>query len=104
MRVLGLRPAMQTCTRDPVFVDYKKFTFVLDILNSTQFWKCLFGLIQVCYPVFWILCIEHMMIGGMDKLYYYVRQMDRLLEPAMQNVVKLFSDPMMPRMELSKIK
>jgi hypothetical protein len=45
-----------------------------------------------------------MMIGGMDKLYYYVRQMDRLLEPAMQNVVKLFSDPMMPRMELSKIK
>jgi hypothetical protein len=88
----------------PVFVDYKKLTFVLDILNSTQFWKCLFGLIQACYPVLWILRIADMMIGRMDKLYYYVRQMDRLLEPAMQNVVKLFSDPMMPCMDLSKIK
>ena len=44
------------------------------------------------------------MIGEMDKLYYYMRQTDGLLEPAMKNVMKLWSDESMPRMELSKLK
>ena len=45
-----------------------------------------------------------MIIGRMDKKYYYVQRTDRLLEPAMQNVLKPFSDPMMPHMELSQFK
>ena len=44
------------------------------------------------------------MVGGMDKLYYYVQQTNRLLEPGMKNVMKMFQDSKMPRMELSKLK
>ena len=39
----------------------------------------------------------------MEKLYYYVRQTDRLLEPGMENVMKMFLDSKMPHMELSKL-
>ena len=38
------------------------------------------------------------------KLYYYVRQTNRLLESGMGNVMKMFLDSKMPHMELSKLK
>ena len=104
LRVLCLQAALQACTRDQVFVEYKKFIFIVDILNNNQFWKTLFALIQACYPIYRILRIADTMIGGMDKLYYYVRQADRLLEPQMENVMKHFHDPTMPNMELSQLK
>ena len=40
----------------------------------------------------------------MDKLYYYVQQTNRLLEPGMENAMEMFQDSKMPRMELSKLK
>ena len=40
----------------------------------------------------------------MDKLYYYVQQTNRLLEPSMKNVMKMFQDSKMPHMELSTLK
>jgi hypothetical protein len=45
-----------------------------------------------------------MKVGGMDKLYYYVMQTDRLLKPALENVMKLWKDPKMPTMELHFMK
>jgi hypothetical protein len=104
LRVFRLKATLQACTRDPVFVDYKKFGFLADIFNSTQFWKCLFAIIQALYPVYRILRIADTMVGGMDKLYYYVTQTDRLLEPGMKNVMRMFYDSKMPHMELSKLK
>ena len=104
MRVLRLKVALQTRTRDQVFVEYNKFLFIVDILNNNQFWKTLFALIQACYPIYRILRISDTMIGGMDKLYYYVRQADRLLEPQMEKVMKHFHEPSMPNMGLSQLK
>ena len=34
LRVLRLQAALQACTRDQVFVEYKKFLFIVDILNN----------------------------------------------------------------------
>ena len=70
-----------------MFVDYKKFRVVIDIINSSAYLVCLFAIIQACYPIFRILRIADTMIGGMDKLYYYMRQTDSFLEPAMKNVI-----------------
>lgn len=104
LRVFRLKTTLQACTRDPVFVDYKKFGFLADIFNSTQFWKCLFAIIQAIYPVYRILRIADTMVGGMDKLYYYVQQADRLLAPGIEHVMSMFEDSKMPHMELSKLK
>ena len=86
LRVLRLKTALQATTRDQVFVDYKKFGFVTDILNSTAYRDSLFTIIQACYPMFRILRIADTMIGGVNMLYYCVRQTDCSLEPAMENV------------------
>ena len=51
-----------------------------------------------------ILQIADTMVGGMEKLYYYVRQTNRLLEPGMEGVLKMILDSKMPHMELSKLK
>ena len=40
----------------------------------------------------------------MDKLYYYVQQTNRLLEPGMKNAMKMFQDSKMPHMEPVQIK
>jgi hypothetical protein len=45
-----------------------------------------------------------MKIGGMDKLYFYVSQTDRLLQPALENVVKRWTDPRMPVMDIAELK
>ena len=104
--VFCLKTTLQACIRDRVFVYYNKNGFLADIFNCIQFWKCLFAIIQALYPVYRILWIADMMVGGsgMDKLYYYVRQTNRLLEPGMENVMTMFLDSKMPNMELSKLK
>jgi len=104
LHVFRLKTTLQACTRDRVFVDYKKISFLADIFNCTQFWKCLFAIIQALYSVYRILWIADKLVGGMGKLYYYVRQTNRLLEPGMGNVMKMFLDSKMPHMELSKLK
>ena len=104
MRVLRLKSALQATTRDPVFVGYKRFQFVVNILNCDEFWSCLYAVIQSCYPIFRILRLADMKIGGMDKLYFYVSQTDRLLKPALENVVKRWTDPRMPVMDIAQLK
>ncbi len=73
-----------------------------NILNSDDFWNLLFAIIQACYPVFHILRLADMKIGGMGKLYYYVCQTDMLLEPEMLNVMNLWNDPMAPKILLER--
>ena len=105
MRVSRLKTALQATTRDPVFVGYRRFQFVVNILNCDAFWSCLYAIIQTCNPIFCILRLADMKIGGMDKLYYYITQTDRLLfKPALENVVKRWTDPQMPVMDINALK
>jgi hypothetical protein len=104
LRVLRLKEALQATSRDKVFVDYKRFSFVCTVLNNDAFWDCLFAIIQALYPIFRILRLADMKVGGMDKLYYYVMQTDRLLKPGLENVMKLWNEPKMPTMELHFMK
>ena len=103
-RVIRLKEALQATSRDKGFVNYKCFSFDSTILNNDASWDCLFVIAQALYPIFLILRLADMKVGGMDKLYYYVMQTDRLLKPALENVMKLWKDPKMPAMELHFMK
>lgn len=48
LRVLCLKTALQAITQNSLFVDYKKFGFVIDIINSSMYQNCLFAIIQAC--------------------------------------------------------
>ena len=104
MCVLQLKEALQATTRDKVFVDYKRFGFVAEIINNEKTFECLFAIVQVLYPIFRILRLADMKIGGADKLYYYVRQTNRLLDPALKNMVEHWNDAKMPKMDFNRLK
>ena len=101
LRVFRLKDAIQQATRDKVFVDYKRFSFVIKIVNCEEFWDTLFAMIQAIYPIYCILRLSDMKLGGMDKMKYYVCQTDRLLEDGMRNLMKKWSHPRMPTMDFS---
>jgi len=65
---------------------------------------CFFALIQLHYPMYQILHLANIRLIGIDKLYYYVCQADRLLNKAMKNVMEWWNCPRMPDMKLSKCK
>ena len=73
-------------------------------MSSEEFWNWHFAIIEACYPVFHILRLADMKIGGMDKLYFYIRLKDRVLQPAMENVIAFWKSQRMPTMDMSKIK
>ena len=50
--VFCLKDAIQQATRDKVFVDYKRFAFVIKIVNCEEFWDTLFAMIQAIYPIY----------------------------------------------------
>ena len=79
LRVYRLKDAVQMATRDRVFIGYKRFQFVTKLVNSEELWDTLFAIIQACYPIYRILHLTDMGVGGMDKICYFVRQADRML-------------------------
>ena len=97
-------PSVPTCLSSEgcnSFVDYKRFSFVIKIVNCDEFWDTLFAMIQAIYPIYCILRLSDMKLGGMDKMKYYVCQTDRLLEDGMRNLMKKWSHPRMPTMDFS---
>jgi len=65
-------------------------------------WDTLFALIQACYPIYRILHLTDMRVGGIDKICFFVRQADRLLKQSMENAMERWHHPLMPMMELTK--
>ena len=100
IRVLRLKDALLSTVNNVVFKDWNRFTFVSKIIGYDEFWQLLFAMIQALYPIYRILRLADMKIGGMDKLKFYVLQTDRLLDAGVENVVKKWNDPRMPSMEL----
>ena len=93
LRVFHMKDAIQQATRDKVFVGYKRFAFVIKIVNCKEFWDTLFSMIEAIYPIHRILHLSDMKLGGMDKMKCYVCQTDQLLEDGMRNLMKKWSDP-----------
>jgi len=80
------------CVQSGVFLD--KFS------TRTQR-TCETKMIQAIHPIYCILHLSDMKLGGMDKMKYYVSQTDGLLEDGMRILMKKWSDPRMPTMDFS---
>ena len=58
-----------------VFIECKKFLFVGQIVKHDGFWDLLLAICQLWYPLFRLLRLADMR-GGIDKVKYYVCQVD----------------------------
>lgn len=60
----------------------------------------LFAVCQCWYPLFRLLRLSDLAIGGIDKVKYYVCQIDRLLDAGLSNVLAKWRMPDCPTLKL----
>ena len=55
-------------TMSKVFVEEKKFHFIREVVRHEGFWDMLFAIYQCWYPLFRLLRLSDLAIGGIDKV------------------------------------
>jgi hypothetical protein len=81
LRLLRLRDILRATIASKEFKDIwaKCFQREVIVLENNEFWKNLFSLCRSLYAPMHILRLAHQKTPAMDKLHYYVCQMDELL-------------------------
>ena len=87
LRVLRLNDTIMEATMSTVFVEEKKFHFIREVVCHEGFWDLLFAICQCWYPLFHLLRLSDLALGGIEKVKYYVCQIDRLLDSGLSNVL-----------------
>jgi hypothetical protein len=95
LRILRLKDTIMESVMSKVFIECKKFHFIGQIVKHDGFWDLLLAICQLWYPLFRLLRLADMR-GGIDKVKYYVCQVDLLMESGLQNVMKKWSAPTCP--------
>ena len=95
LRILRLKDTIMESVMSKFFIECKKFHFIGQIVKHDGFWDLLLAICQLWYPLFRLLRLADMR-GGIDKVKYYVCQVDLLMESGLQNVMKKWSAPTCP--------
>jgi hypothetical protein len=80
LRLLRLKPALQSTITSPEFKALKEFESVSGVLMQEVFWKYLLVMCRALYAPMRVLRLADQKTASMDKLYYYVLQSDRMLQ------------------------
>jgi hypothetical protein len=78
-RLLRLRDALKSIINFKEFMNLNNFKPETFVLNNDNFWLYLFVMCHALYAPMCVLHIADQQVPGMEKLYYYVLQTDRLL-------------------------
>ena len=100
LRVLQLKDTIMEATMSKVFVEEKKFHFIREVVRHQGFWDLLFAICQCWYPLFRLLRLSDLALGGIEKVKYYVCQIDRLLDSGISNVLAKWQMPDCPSLKL----
>ncbi len=87
-------------TTSKVFVEERKFHFIREVVCHEGFWDLLFAICQCWHPLFCLLRLSDLAIGGIDNVKYYVCQIDRLLDSGLNNVLAKWQMPDRPMLKL----
>ena len=78
LRVLRLRQALQSTVTSPEFVQLNAFKDLAKVILDEDVWVWMFLLARAVYPMMRILRLADQKTAAMDKLYYYIKQADRV--------------------------
>ena len=75
LRIFRLKNVLLQCFSDPVFlalpVEFQKFSA---IMKQDSYWELHFAVIQLLYPLYRLLRLADMRIGGMDGVKFFILQ------------------------------
>ena len=76
------------CLIDKLFLDLgDEFTPVAWVVQQESYWELHYAVVQLLYPLYRLLRLADMRIGGLDRVKCYILQADRLMNDALENVV-----------------
>ena len=90
--MLWLKDTLAECMTNRVFLDNKQFHFLGEVLKIEEYWDLHFAVCQCLYPLYRLLRLADIKIGGIDKVKYYVHQVDCLMEDGIQQVKEKWSN------------
>jgi hypothetical protein len=100
LRVLRLKNALTECVASKAFRDMKQFAIVGEVLLHEGFWDLLWYVCKALYPMYRLLRLADMKIGGMDKVKYFMHQIDRLLPQSIDEVLEKWKSDSCPALKL----
>jgi len=100
LRVLRLKDALTECVASKAFRELKNFAIVGEVLLHEGFWDLLWYVCKALYPMYRLLRLADMKIGGIDKVKYFMRQIDRLLLQSIDEVFEKWNSDSCPALKL----
>jgi len=89
MRVWRLKDVLMECFSAKVFLDLgKEFEPLKDVMMESKYWDLHYSVCQLLFPLYSLLRLADHRIGVLDKVKYYVCQIDRLMDGALADVVE----------------
>ena len=70
----------------------RSFRKYAEVMNTDHYWDLHFSVIQLLYPLYRLLRLADMCIGGMDRVKFYILQINRLYPAALDDVVKKWEE------------
>ena len=91
MRIFRLKNALAQCFTDATFLSLpRKYQKFAEVMKQDSYWELHFSVVQLLYPLYRLLRLADMRIGGMDKVKYYILQVDRLIDDALEKVCNMW--------------
>ncbi len=102
LRVLRLKDALTECVASRAFREMKNFAIVGEVLLHEGFWDLLWYVCKALYPMYRLLRLADMKIGGIDKVKYFMHQIDRLLPQSVVEVFEKWDSDSCPALKLKQ--
>ena len=86
LRVFRLKNVLCDCITSKVFMELKEFQYIVPIIKSEAYWDFHFAIIQALYPLYCLLHLADMKEAAINKVKYYIMQVDCLMDDGIENV------------------
>ena len=101
LRVLWLKNALTECVASKVFRELKQFAIVGEVLLHEGFWDLIWYVCKAFYPMYRLLQLDDMKIGGIDKVKYFMHQINWLLPKSIDEVFEKWDSDSCPALKLN---
>ncbi len=100
LRLLLLNYVLTECVASKAFRELKQFAIVGEVLLQEGFWDLMWYVCKTLYPMYHLLQLADMKIGGIDKVKYLKHQINRLLPKSIDEVFKMWDSKSCPALKL----
>ena len=89
LRVYRLKPALEEAINTKAFLSLTQFQWMSKLVKNDKYWDLHYAIIQCLYPLYRLLRLADMRDSSIEKVYYYMLQVDRLMQPGVENVCSI---------------